>query len=229
MLVDLQALLALVPGDQLDLRVRQALRRQIGQHLVPEQMGVDVLGDPRPVAIRPDDLLHTSWREGRATLGLEQVAVLRVGLEMAPEHQAKALGEEDVAILAPLALVDEDLTLLRVHVLDADADQFADAHGGEEEQLEHDLVLEIAALLDDAEEALEVGLRQQLGQLAFRLGLAQAELPPRLLADVDEVGVAESLLAGDADDLGDDVRFRLFVWRYEIFPLSHLLGHAIAP
>jgi hypothetical protein len=50
-----------------------------------------------------------------------------------------------------------------------------------------------------------------------------------LLADVDEVGVAESLLAGDADDLSDDVRFRLFVWRYEIFPLSHLLGHAIAP
>ncbi len=52
------------------------------------------------------------------------------------------------------------------------------------------LVLEVAALLDDTEETLEVGLWQQLGQLAFLLGLAQAELPPRLLADVDEVGVA---------------------------------------
>jgi hypothetical protein len=90
-------------------------------------------------------------------------------------------------------------------------------------------VLEVAALLDDAEEPLEVGLRQQPRQLALRLGLAQAELPPRLLADVDEVGVVEPLLASDADELGDDARFRLFVWRYEIPPLSRLPGHAITP
>jgi hypothetical protein len=35
-LIDLQAPLALVAGDQLDLRVRQAMPRQVGQHLVPE-------------------------------------------------------------------------------------------------------------------------------------------------------------------------------------------------
>jgi hypothetical protein len=64
---------------------------------VPEQVGVDVLGDPRPVAIRLHDLLHPSRREGCATLGLEQIAVLGVGLEVALEHQAKPLGKEDVA------------------------------------------------------------------------------------------------------------------------------------
>ena len=222
-LVDLQALLALVPGDQLDLRVGQALCRQVGQHLVPEQVGVDVLGDARPVAVRLHDLLHAARREGRAALGLEQVAVLRVGLEVAAEHQAEALGEQDVAVLAALALVDEDLALLSVHVLDADADQLADAHGREEEQLEHDLVLEVATLLDDPEEALEVGLGQELGKLALLLGLAQAELPPRLLADVEEVGVAEPLLAGDADDLGDDVLispFRSALRNHSAFPPS---------
>jgi hypothetical protein len=187
-----------------------------------------MLGDARPVAVALDDLLHAAWGERRASLGFEQIPVLRVGFQVAAQHQAEALGVQDVAVLAALTPVDEDLALLGVHVLDADADQFADAHGGVEEQPEHDLVLQVAALLDDAEEPLEVGLRQQLGELALHLGLAQAQLAPGLLADVDEVGVAEPLLARDADDLGDDVRFRFFVRRYEILPLSHLLGHAIA-
>src|SRR3954463_3281144 len=107
---------------------------------------------------------------------------------MAAQDEAEAPGVQDIAILAPLAPVDEDLALLGVHVLDADADQLADAHGGVEEQLEHDLVLQVAALLDDAKESFEVGLRQQLGERALLLGLAQAQFPPGLLADVDEVG-----------------------------------------
>jgi hypothetical protein len=39
MLVYLQTLLTPVPADQLDLRIRQPLRRQPTVHLVPEQMG----------------------------------------------------------------------------------------------------------------------------------------------------------------------------------------------
>jgi len=50
MLVDLQALLALVAGDQLNLVVGQPFGRQVGQHLMAEQMRVQRLrnaGHPR--------------------------------------------------------------------------------------------------------------------------------------------------------------------------------------
>jgi hypothetical protein len=40
-LVDFQALLALVSGDELNLRVRDAVRGQPREHLVPEQMRVN--------------------------------------------------------------------------------------------------------------------------------------------------------------------------------------------
>src|SRR6516165_9922166 len=156
---------------------------------------MDMLGDARPVAISLHDLLHAARGEGRAPPRLEQVAVHRVGLQVAAEDQAEAPGEQDVAVLAALASADEDLALLGVHVLDTDVDQLADAHGRVEEQLEHDLVLEVATLLEDPEEAPEVGLRQELGELAFLPGLAQAELPPGLLADIEEVGVVKPLFA----------------------------------
>lgn len=78
---------------------------------------------------------------------------------MALEHQAEAGREQDVAILGALALIDENLAAIAIHVLHADIGQFADAHGRVEKQLEHDLVLEVAAFLDDMEEALEISLR----------------------------------------------------------------------
>ena len=67
------------------------------------------------------------------------------------------------------------------------------------------------------------------GSLRSFLGLRRPSFLLRLLADVEEVGVVEPLLAGDADDLGDDVRFRFPIRRDEIGPLSCLLGHATAP
>jgi hypothetical protein len=43
MLVDLQALFAFMPGNELDLSVREAFGRQEGQHLMAEQMRVQLL------------------------------------------------------------------------------------------------------------------------------------------------------------------------------------------
>jgi hypothetical protein len=43
MLVDLQALLAFVSGNQLDLSVGEAFGRQVGEHLMAEQMRVQRL------------------------------------------------------------------------------------------------------------------------------------------------------------------------------------------
>jgi hypothetical protein len=45
-------------------------------------------------------------------------------------------------------------------------------------------MLDIAAVLDNVKESLEVTLTQQLRQSMFFLRLAQPEFPPRLLADV---------------------------------------------
>jgi hypothetical protein len=50
-----------------------------------------------------------------------------------------------------------------------------------------------------------------LGQFPFPLWFAQAQLPARLLANVDEIIVVEPMFAGEAYDLLDDLRFRFFV------------------
>ena len=56
-------------------------------------LGLDVLGDARLVAVRLDDLLHAAWGKRQAALGLEQVAVLGVGLQIAAQDKAEALGK----------------------------------------------------------------------------------------------------------------------------------------
>jgi hypothetical protein len=80
--------------------------------------------------------------------------------------------------------------------------QLAYADGRVEKQFQHYLVLDVAAVLDDPEESLEVTLTQQLRQPVFSLELVQAQFAPRLLADVEEAGVIEVLLPRDADEAG---------------------------
>jgi hypothetical protein len=58
-LINLQALLAGVPTDELDLCVRQPLCRQPGEHLVPEQMGMDALWQAHLRCVPGHDLLDT--------------------------------------------------------------------------------------------------------------------------------------------------------------------------
>ena len=133
MLVDLQALLALVPRDELDLRVGQPARGQIRQHLVAEQVRVDVVCDAGLPSVVLHDLLHAPGGERPVAPCLEEVGVLRVGSEMALEDQPEARREQDVAVLAALALVDEDSASLHVDIVDADAHQLAHSHGRIEE------------------------------------------------------------------------------------------------
>jgi len=82
MLIDFQAFFALMAGDQLDLRIRQTLRCQVGDHLVAEQMRVDGPGNPRPPTVVLYDLLHASGSERGVSLGFKQVAVLRAGVQV---------------------------------------------------------------------------------------------------------------------------------------------------
>jgi hypothetical protein len=187
-LKEFQALFALMAGDELNLCIRQAARGQIGDHLITEQMRVDCLGNARPSAIVLYNLLHPARGERPEALGFEQIAAVRVGVQVTFQHQAEAGRKQDVAVLGALGLVDEHLAL------------------------------DIAAGLDLAEEALELCLAQQLRQLAFLLGLSEPQFFAHPLADVEKVGVAEPSPTRNARDLTHNRRFRHSVRRYEISP-----------
>lgn len=75
--------------------------------------------------------------------------------EMCPEHQAEGLRKQNGAILAPLALADEDLAGGEVEIGHFDLDQFANPHGREEQQFEHDFMINAATIAYGPEEASE--------------------------------------------------------------------------
>jgi hypothetical protein len=77
---------------------------------------------------------------------------------VALEHESETGREEDVAIFATFAFLDEDFTLVKINIADFNVDQFADSHSGQEEELEHDLVLKVTALLEHAKELFQFGL-----------------------------------------------------------------------
>ena len=78
-LVDFEACLARVAGEQLKLGIGELLTGQEGKHLVPEQVGMHELTQPgcSPVALH--NLLHASHRVRPTALRLKHKAVLGVG------------------------------------------------------------------------------------------------------------------------------------------------------
>ena len=71
MLVDLQALLAFVAGYQLNLCVRQALGRQVGQHLMSEQVRVHRLCNAGLLSVALHNLRDSARRERPEPSSLE--------------------------------------------------------------------------------------------------------------------------------------------------------------
>jgi hypothetical protein len=67
-LIDLQAFLALMARDELDLRIRQAVRRQPSDHLVPEEMRVHRLGNAGASAVALRELLDAARCEAGVSL-----------------------------------------------------------------------------------------------------------------------------------------------------------------
>jgi hypothetical protein len=63
MLVDLQALFAFVPGNQLNLGVGEAFGRQEGQHLMAEQMRVQRLRNAGHLSVALNNLLDSARGE----------------------------------------------------------------------------------------------------------------------------------------------------------------------
>ena len=83
-----------------------------------------------------------------------------MGLDISLQGQPKVRRKQNVPILAALAVINEDLAAVQVNVADSDVDQLAHAHRGIEHQLQHKLMLRIAALLNRLKEFLEFSQRQ---------------------------------------------------------------------
>src|SRR4051794_28110831 len=114
-------------------------------------MWMDIIFDARPVPVHLHDLLNAPWREWPVSPRFKKVPIVRVSFQMTFQHKAERSREQDVAALAALAAFDEDLVPVQIDVPDLDAHEFTHPHRSIEEKLEHDLMLDITAVLNDVE------------------------------------------------------------------------------
>ncbi len=73
------------------------MNREIGDHLMTENAGANVLRDSRFVAILLDDLLYSAWSEQPEATGFEEEPILWICFQVSFEHETEALREEDVS------------------------------------------------------------------------------------------------------------------------------------
>jgi hypothetical protein len=67
-LIDFQAFLALMARDELDLRIRQTVRGQPGNHVMSEEMRVPRLGNAGAPAVALHELLDAARCEAGVSL-----------------------------------------------------------------------------------------------------------------------------------------------------------------
>jgi len=107
-----------------------------------------------------DDLLDPAWRIRSELTTFEKELVFGVGLEVTRQDQSETGWKQNVAILRSFALIDENLAVAQIHVADLDVHKLAHPDRREEQQPEHDLVLNIAAVLNRTKESLQIRLAQ---------------------------------------------------------------------
>lgn len=100
---------------------------------------MDAIRQPYRGSAPGHNLLNAAAGVLRPLPGLKQIAVGWVGGEVRLQNQPEGTGEQDVAVFASLAQFDEDLAAVQIHILDLDARQFRDPHGGVLQESEHDL------------------------------------------------------------------------------------------
>ena len=89
------------------------------------------------------------------------------------------------ATFGTFAPIDQNFAGVEIDVADLDVDELADPNGGVEEQLEHNLVLKVAAVLDGSEEPFQIGVGKQLRQPALFASPAQAQPLAGLLGIIE--------------------------------------------
>ena len=129
MLVNFQTFFAVMSRNELDLAIGKAPSGQIGDHLMAEEMRMDMLDDACLFPVVFDDLLDAPWRERGGAHGLKEVAILGVGAQMTLQNQAKTGREQNIAILPPFPVGDKDLALGKVDICHFDVHQFTYPYG----------------------------------------------------------------------------------------------------
>jgi hypothetical protein len=206
-------------ADQLDLGVGQSLLGQVAQDLVPEKMRVKVLLDTGLRLELSDQLLDATGRVGAAAIALEEIRLFRVCLHVGRQGQTKSLWHQNIPIFVPLAPVNEDLALIGEHVHHADGDELADPETTVQQQPKHQLVGDVAAIIDGLEEITEFPFCQENRQLLPLLWWLQTELSTDDFADIRELLIAQPLVTDNPldpfRDPGQITRFRSFAFGNE--------------
>jgi hypothetical protein len=155
-----------MPTEELEFWTDDPLLRQIREELMPKQMGIDSLRNPRGAGVLFDNLAQAPCRVGLAAVGFKEVGrpALLLALQVLGQFPAEAARKEDRALFVAFALAHADLTGLQIDIGGAEVDEFSIAHAREEQQFEHDGVRELARLPDRIVERGQFGVCEEGGQ-----------------------------------------------------------------
>ena len=139
-------------------------------------------------------------------LGLEQPPIVRVGGDVGSQGGGEGLTKQHVAILGALALVDPDLTGFDINFGNSDVAEFTYPHRREEQEPEHQGVLNFLSTIHDLIEPAELVSGQDTGSFATLLLGSQVTEPsaPSCLYTASP-SYSEPLLLDQSGDLGDEL------------------------
>ena len=137
-------------------------------------------------------------------LGLEEPAVMRVGSDMRSQGGGEGLAKEHVPVFRAFALVDPDLAGFDINFGDSDVAEFTYPHRREEQEPEHQSVLDILGTVYDLIEPPELLGGQHTWQTTpLLLGFEFTDLAD-LLCNVPPGIIVQTLLSDQVGDPGDE-------------------------
>src|SRR5437762_11547283 len=109
-------------AEELQLRTDDSVLRQIGEQLMPKEMGVHPFRNPCRDRILLDNLAETPCGVGLTPSRFKQVEGLLGALvcNILREFAPKVGGKEDITIFVSLALVNAQVTCLQLPIRDAE-------------------------------------------------------------------------------------------------------------
>ena len=104
--------------EQLELWTDNTLLRQIGDELVPKEVGIDPLRNPCGLRVLFDNLAQAPGRVGLAAVGCEEIrrSMLRLAFQVLGELPPKAGRKQHRAIFTAFPLGDADLARLQIDI-----------------------------------------------------------------------------------------------------------------
>ena len=160
-------------------------------------------------AVLPHDLLDAPDGVGSTSLCLKKGTDIPGGSPDGRAAPARTSVGRGLAVSAAFALIDEVLAGGQSRSLTLIFTSPPTRTAVNIRSCSQQVVLHLAVVPHRLEKTCQLLFGQQVWRTMFPLGLFEFQLPPRLLVHVGEVFMAQSLPAGEADELGHDLGFRL--------------------